>query len=66
MSLKNRILACLEKSEMDLSIHEIAEKTGIHRDTVAKWVEVLLAEKRIRESRKVGKARFFIATERKK
>jgi DNA-binding IclR family transcriptional regulator len=58
MSLKDTILAYLEKPEMDLSIHEIAEKTGIHRDTVAKWVEVLLARKRLENPGRWGKQDF--------
>lgn len=61
MTPKEKILRCLQESEIDLSIQEIANKTGIHRDTVSKWIEVLLSEGKVIETRKVGKARLFKA-----
>lgn len=56
---KEKILAALRKAEYDLSGPEICERTGLHRNTVYKWIEVLKAEKRIEVTRKVGKTEFF-------
>lgn len=56
---KSLVLETLKKAELDLSVPEVCEKTGLNRHTVSKWLEVLKAEKKIEETRKVGWARFY-------
>ena len=56
-----KIVNCL-KSEYpkDLSIEEIAEKTGLHRNTVSKYIWGLEKEGKVRMSRTVGRAKMYI------
>ena len=57
---KNRVLRELQVAfPMDLSIKEIAEKTGLCTPTVSTWLKVAEAEKKIEQSRKVGNAKFY-------
>lgn len=56
---KNSIEKALKNAERDLSINEIAEKTNLTRQTVSKYVTVLVAEGRLECTREVGNARFF-------
>lgn len=45
----------------DFSIEEISEKTGIHRNTVSKYVYGLEKAGQIRNSRTVGNAKMYVA-----
>jgi DNA-binding IclR family transcriptional regulator len=47
----------------DLSIEEIAAKTGIHRNTVSKYVYGLEKEGKIIMSRQVGSAKLYTVKE---
>jgi DNA-binding IclR family transcriptional regulator len=56
-----RILECLENEyPSDLSIEEIAEKTGMHRNTVSKYIWGLEREGKVKISRRVGRAKMYI------
>jgi biotin operon repressor len=60
-SPEQRVLNCLEAEyPTDLSIEEVAAKTGIHRNTVSKYVWGLEREGKIRISRKVGRAKMYV------
>jgi DNA-binding IclR family transcriptional regulator len=62
---EQRILSCLRKEyPRDLSIEEIAAKTSIHRNTVSKYIWGLEKEKKVEISRKVGRAKMYLATKR--
>jgi len=57
---KNRVLRELQVAfPMDLSIKEIAEKSGLCSPTVSTWLKVAEAERKIEQSRKVGNAKFY-------
>lgn len=58
-STKERILTVVERSDRDLSIGEIAEKSDLSRETVSKYVNVLQAQGKIKLSRKVGHAKLY-------
>ena len=61
-SMIQKILDCLMKASKepkDLSIEEIAQLTGIHRNTVAKYVFALKKEGKIKETRKIGQAKMY-------
>jgi DNA-binding IclR family transcriptional regulator len=59
---ERKILSCLEKEyPRDLSIEEIAAKTGIHRNTVSKYIWGLEKEGKVKISRKVGRAKMYLA-----
>ncbi len=60
---EEKVLDALKNSELDLSIGEISEKTGISRDTVSKYVSVLKAEGKIELSRNVGNAKLYKLSE---
>jgi len=61
-TLEQKILKCLENEyPRDLSIEEIAEKTGVHRNTVSKYIWGLEKGGKIRCSRKIGRAKMYIA-----
>ena len=63
--IEQSILACLrEESPLDLSIEEIAAKTGIHRNTVSKYVLGLEKEGKIKISRIVGRAKMYVVTKK--
>jgi len=55
-----KIVECLRKAApKDLSIEEIAELTGIHRNTVAKYVFALEAQGKIVLSRQLGNSKLY-------
>ena len=57
--LSRKILQVLKEAyPLDLPIEEVANKSGIHRNTVAKYLAVLSAEGKI-ELRFVGKAKLY-------
>lgn len=61
---ENSILNLLRKEyPRDLSIQEIAEKTGIHRNTVSKYVFGLAKAGKIMSSRAVGRAKMYIVVQ---
>lgn len=63
--IEQSILACLRKeSPRDLSIEEIAAKTGIHRNTVSKYVLGLEKEGRVKISRIVGRAKMYVVAKK--
>ena len=60
------ITECLRKSApRDLSIEEISKETGIHRNTVSKYVYSLEKEGKIVLTRQVGGAKFYTVKEGK-
>jgi DNA-binding IclR family transcriptional regulator len=62
---EQRILRCLkEEYPRDLSIEEIAAKTGIHRNTVSKYIWGLEKEGKVKISRKIGRAKMYLAEKR--
>ena len=44
----------------DFSIEEISEKTGVHRNTISKYVYGLEKAGKIRNSRTVGNAKMYV------
>ena len=61
MEPEQRILKGLEDEQpRDLSIEEIARKTGIHRNTVSKYVYALEKQGKIKVSRQVGRAKMYV------
>jgi DNA-binding Lrp family transcriptional regulator len=61
--IEKLILDFLQKeSPIDFSIEEIAIRTGLHRNTVSKYVFGLEKEGKIQISRNVGRAKMYIAT----
>jgi DNA-binding IclR family transcriptional regulator len=57
-----KILDCLKKAApgpRDLSIEEIAAETGIHRNTISKYVYGLEKEGKIVMTRQVGAAKLY-------
>lgn len=55
-----KILRCLRKEyPKDLSIKEIAEKMGMHRNTVSKYIWGLEREGKVKISRQVGRAKMY-------
>lgn len=62
-----KILESLKRaaaSPKDLSIEEIAAETGIHRNTVSKYIYGLEKEGKIIMSRQVGSAKLYRAKEK--
>jgi len=61
-NIEGKILKCLEMEfPKDLSIEEIAAKIGVHRNTVSKYIWGLEKEGKVRISRKIGRAKMYIA-----
>lgn len=54
-----KILKVIEANNRDMSINEIARKTGLHRNTVGKYVFALEREGKIRVNRIVGRAKLY-------
>ena len=57
-----KIVDCLKKQptiQRDLTIEEIADLTGIHRNTVSKYVYGLEKEGKITMTRQVGSAKLY-------
>lgn len=64
-SPEQEILSVLEGAfPRDLSIEEIVEKTGVHRNTVSKYVWGLEKEGKIKISRKIGRAKMYVVAKR--
>jgi len=60
-SIEERIFKCLESEyPRDLSIEEIARKTGIHRNTVSKYIWGLEKVGKVAVSRVVGRAKLYV------
>jgi DNA-binding IclR family transcriptional regulator len=53
------ILECLKKASRDMSIEEISIETGIHRNTISKYVFALEREGRIQMTRQLGAAKLY-------
>jgi DNA-binding transcriptional regulator YhcF (GntR family) len=49
----------MRKAERDLSIGEIATASGIHRNTVSKYIYALERESKITMTRQVGNAKLY-------
>jgi biotin operon repressor len=61
-----KIFECLKKTApKDLSIEEVAEITGIHRNTVSKYVFALEKEGKLILSRQLGNAKLYTVKEGK-
>jgi len=58
--IEKSILVLLRKESRDLSIQEIAEKTGLHRNTISKYVFALEKAGKIKSSRTVGRAKMYV------
>ncbi len=56
--IENIILDVLKKSDISLTINEVAEKTNLHRITASKYLAVLEAKGMIK-CRSVGKAKLY-------
>lgn len=57
--LSEKILDVLKEAyPLDLSIEDVAKKSGIHRNTVAKYLAVLSAKGKV-ELRSLGKAKLY-------
>ena len=66
-SYTERILDCLRKAApRDLHLDEIVKATGIHRNTVGKYVYALVKEGRIVETRRIGRIGFYTIPKEKK
>lgn len=62
---EQKILKCLEAEyPTDLSIEEIAMKTGVHRNTVSKYLWGLEKEGKVKISRVVGRAKMYVANKK--
>jgi biotin operon repressor len=62
----NKILEHVRKAApKDLSIDEIADSTGIHRNTVSKYIFALEKEGKVILSRQVGNAKLYTVKEGK-
>ncbi|MDH5266275.1 MAG: HTH domain-containing protein [Candidatus Bathyarchaeota archaeon] len=62
-TVDQKILKCLEDEyPRDLSIEEIATKTGVHRNTVSKYIWGLEREGKVKISRKIGRAKMYVLT----
>ena len=61
---KAKILTKLEDSTSGLTIIEIANKTGIHRNTVSKYLLSLESDGLVKK-KEIGAARLYISTKRK-
>ena len=54
-----KILECFKNTNRDLTLKEIAEKTGLTRTTVRTYLVYLLATGKIEETRQIGKSKFY-------
>ncbi|MGA2785109.1 MAG: HTH domain-containing protein [Candidatus Bathyarchaeia archaeon] len=55
-----KIFECLKKTApKDLSIEEVSEVTGIHRNTVSKYVFALEKEGKVVLARQLGNAKLY-------
>jgi DNA-binding IclR family transcriptional regulator len=59
---EQKILNCLrDEYPRDLSIEEIAKKSGIHRNTISKYIWGLEKERKVKISREIGRAKMYVA-----
>jgi len=59
-SPEQKIIECLRNEyPKDLSIEEVAKRTGMHRNTVSKYIWGLEREGKIKISRHVGRAKMY-------
>ena len=59
------ILNLLQKEHpKDFSIEEIATATGLHRNTVSKYLFGLEKERKIKTTRTIGKAKMYTITKK--
>jgi DNA-binding transcriptional ArsR family regulator len=56
---KDIVLDVIRSSDIDLSAGEIKKLTGLSSPTASKWVEVLKAEGKIVETRRIGRSKFY-------
>jgi DNA-binding Lrp family transcriptional regulator len=60
MDIKIKILKVLNQSyPKDLSIQEISKKIGVSHWTTSLYIKVLVAEKKIKFERMIGRAKLF-------
>ena len=58
--IETKILGCLRKSApKDMSIEELAQATGIHRNTVSKYVFALEKQGKLLMTRSLGNAKMY-------
>ncbi|NLF87257.1 helix-turn-helix domain-containing protein [Candidatus Bathyarchaeota archaeon] len=58
---ENLILNFLQKQyPKDFSIEEVAAETGLHRNTVSKYLFGLEKEKKVKTSRTIGRAKMYV------
>jgi DNA-binding IclR family transcriptional regulator len=61
--VEQKILRCLGREYPgDLSIEEVAAKTGIHRNTISKYLFGLEKEGKVKISRTVGRAKMYVVS----
>lgn len=59
---KQRVLDAIKNANPPyVLIQDIADKTGLSRETVSKYMLVLAAESKIKATKKVGKAKLYEA-----
>lgn len=57
---KKKVYDAIKKTTpTDVSIQEIAEITSLSRETVSKYVGILVAEGKIKLARRIGKAKLY-------
>lgn len=60
VNTKMKILTVIEEAApQDLSIQEIADRAGVSRETVSKYILALEAEGKIEKTREIGKAKMY-------
>ncbi|HEC36712.1 hypothetical protein LCGC14_0517750 [marine sediment metagenome] len=58
--IKQKILKLLEKHyPKDFTIQEVANESGLHRNTVSTYLKVLVAEKKAFITRNIGKVNLY-------
>jgi DNA-binding IclR family transcriptional regulator len=63
--VEQKILDCLVREyPKDLSIEEIATRTGIHRNTISKYMWGLEKEGKVAISRVVGRAKMYVISKK--
>ncbi|KKL60481.1 hypothetical protein LCGC14_2204870 [marine sediment metagenome] len=60
IEIKQIILEFLKRSyPKDFSVQEVANETKFHRNTVSVYLKVMVAEKKVLITRKIGKANLY-------
>ncbi|MFX0029719.1 MAG: HTH domain-containing protein [Candidatus Hermodarchaeota archaeon] len=58
--IKSKVLSFLQENHpKDFNIQEIANTVNVHRNTVSTYVKVLVAERKLKISRKMGKITLY-------